>query len=45
MVYQLRQLYLRLFWKRHSMVQLQFANFHWDHLYLIGLRSNVHIPI
>ena len=36
MVCQLRQLYLRLFWKRHSMVQLQFASFHWDSLYLKG---------
>jgi len=36
MVYQLKQLDLRLFWKRHSMVQLRFDNFRCDNMYLKG---------
>lgn len=35
-VCQLRQQYLQLFWKRHSMVQWPFVHFHWDNLYLKG---------
>ena len=36
MLYQLKQLDLWLFWKRHSMVHLQFGYFRWDNLYLKG---------